>query len=197
MPNTQEVHQQLLDAFSPIGIKPSHLPDIDLYIDQILTIFEDKLAPSRRSDKEKALTKSMVNNYSKERLLTPIKGKTYSREQVLELLTIVQLKNTLPIADIKNILDNLRTGGLDKDSLAELLEGEDIDLTSQLAENSLDSLLPQDRKDTLSQEDLLGLLLAMAHLSCLYKRACETVVERYFPPTAPEAKKRGEKKIEQ
>lgn len=193
MPNNQELRRLLLEAFSPQGIKPSHLPDIDLYIDQILTIFEEKLSSSRRSEKEKPLTKAMVNNYSKEKLLTPMKGKTYSREQVLELLTVVQLKNALPIAGIKNVLDNLRADGWDKKALAALLETNDSAQAAQQAVHSLDSLLPPAAAE-LSQKELLGLLLSMSRLSALYKRACEMVTDAYFPPVSPENKKERREK---
>ena len=85
-------------------LEPDQIPELDLYIDQILMLFEDKLGETRRREKDKILTKSMVNNYSKEKMIRPMRGKKYSREQILQILIICNLKNVLSIGDIKQVM---------------------------------------------------------------------------------------------
>lgn len=85
-------------------LTPAELPDIDLYIDQIITLFESKVGGSKRRPTDKLLTKTMINNYSKEGLIKAIKGKKYSKEHILQILLIYNLKQTLSIQDVKTVL---------------------------------------------------------------------------------------------
>ena len=56
-------------------IEIESIPNIDLYMDQVITLFEEKLAHTKRNEKDKLLTKTMINNYAKGKLLLPIKNK--------------------------------------------------------------------------------------------------------------------------
>ena len=76
------------------------IPDLDLYIDQIITLFDQKLENNKRYEDDKLLTKTMVNNYSKAKVITPIKGKKYSKEQIISMLMIYQLKNSLSVLSV-------------------------------------------------------------------------------------------------
>lgn len=76
-------------------LSAADIPDLDLYMDQLLTLINGKgAAPA-------PLTKTMVNNYSKEKIIAPVKGKTYTKEQVLQIYTVFLLKNTLSMGEIK------------------------------------------------------------------------------------------------
>ena len=46
-------------------------PNIDLYMDQVTTFMEDNLASTKRHEDDKILTKTMINNYAKNKLLPP------------------------------------------------------------------------------------------------------------------------------
>ena len=79
--------EQTIDAvFSDRDITPSDVPQLDLYMDQVLTLFDRTLSESKRAPGDKLLTKTMVNNYVKEGLMTPVRGKKYTREQIMQLL---------------------------------------------------------------------------------------------------------------
>ena len=54
------------------------IPDLDLYMDQIMTLFETHLANNKKNEEDKLLTKTMINNYSKAKVITPVKGKKYT-----------------------------------------------------------------------------------------------------------------------
>lgn len=69
------------------------IPEIDLYMDQILGLIEDR-----------GITKTMINNYSKEKLIKPVKGKKYTKEQILQILCVVNLKSMLSLSSIREIM---------------------------------------------------------------------------------------------
>ena len=69
------------------------IPDLDLYMDQIMTLFETHLSNNKKNEEDKLLTKTMINNYSKAKVITPVKGKKYTKEQIIQMLIIYQLKN--------------------------------------------------------------------------------------------------------
>ena len=52
-------------------IKPDDIPNIELYMDQVTTFMEEQLASTKRYDEDKILTKTMINNYAKNKLLPP------------------------------------------------------------------------------------------------------------------------------
>ena len=86
-------------------ISPDAIPNIDLYMDQITSFMDSQLANSKRHDEDKLLTKTMINNYTKNDLLPPPNKKKYSKEHLLTLIFIYYLKNILSISDIQSILN--------------------------------------------------------------------------------------------
>ncbi|MCM1058196.1 MAG: DUF1836 domain-containing protein [Firmicutes bacterium] len=81
------------------------IPSIDLYMDQVTTFMDDRLRSSARyPDQDKILTKTMINNYTKNNLLPPPVKKKYSREHVLLLIFIYYYKSILSINDIQTLL---------------------------------------------------------------------------------------------
>ena len=86
------------------SITSKDIPDLDLYMDQFMTLFETHLANHIKNEDDKLLTKTMINNYSKAKVITPVKGKKYTKEQIIQMLIIYQLKNNLSIQEIKDLL---------------------------------------------------------------------------------------------
>lgn len=89
-------------------IELEEMPELDLYMDQVIQLFENKLSSLKRNDDEKILTKTMINNYAKDKLLQPITNKKYSRENILLLILIYNLKQSLSISDIKTLLYEIK-----------------------------------------------------------------------------------------
>ena len=56
-----------IDSLSRINT--ADIPDINLYMDQVTTFMDSHLASSLKPGEEKALTKTMINNYAKNNLL--------------------------------------------------------------------------------------------------------------------------------
>ena len=80
------------------------LPDLELYMDQVLGLVGRYLGAYPGFDK-KGLTASMVNNYVKLGALPPPQKKRYARAHLARLLMICLLKPSLPIAAIRDLLD--------------------------------------------------------------------------------------------
>lgn len=96
----------LLDKLNGIDyINPESIPNIDLYMDQITSFMDDQLEMSKRREDDKLLTKTMINNYTKNDLLPPPVKKKYSKEHLLCLIFIYYLKNILSISDIHTVLN--------------------------------------------------------------------------------------------
>ena len=106
--NTEEIVRNVLERFSGIGyIKPEDIPNIDLYMDQVTTFMESQLSHSKRYEDDKILTKTMINNYTKNHLLPSPEKKRYSKEHLLVLIFIYYFKNILSINDIQTLLEPL------------------------------------------------------------------------------------------
>lgn len=85
-------------------VHPEDIPNIDLYMDQVTTFMEEKLKNTKRYPDDKVLTKTMINNYSKNNLLPPSNKKKYTKEHVLLLIFVYYFKNILSIKDIDILL---------------------------------------------------------------------------------------------
>lgn len=86
-------------------IKSEDIPNIDLYMDQVLTFMDRKLRSAVRPQTEdRILTKTMINNYAKNNLLPSPEKKRYSKDHLLMLIFIYYFKNILSITDIQKLL---------------------------------------------------------------------------------------------
>lgn len=98
--------QELIDIVKSLDfIKPDDIPSIELYMDQVTTFMENHLDHNKRNDEDKIMTKTMINNYTKNNLLPPPNKKRYSKEHLVLLIYIYYLKNLLSINDIQTLLE--------------------------------------------------------------------------------------------
>ncbi len=88
-------------------IKTKDIPNIDLYMDQVTGFMDEHLDPIKRHHEDKALTKTMINNYAKNKLLPPPTRKRYNKDHMLILLFIYYFKGMLQLNDIQAILKPL------------------------------------------------------------------------------------------
>ena len=103
---SQELLLYLLDAVDKVDlIDPSEIPDISLYMDQVTTYMDEHLKQSRRRDEDKILTKTMINNYAKNKLLPPPEKKKYAKEHIMLLILIYYFKGTLSLQDIQAVME--------------------------------------------------------------------------------------------
>ena len=107
--NTNDILNSILESLDHVDyIKPEEIPNIDLYMDQVTTFMDNHFSSTKRYSDDKILTKTMINNYTKNNLLPPSVRKKYSKEHVLLLILIYYFKNILSIKDIETVLKPLR-----------------------------------------------------------------------------------------
>ena len=151
------------------------IPDLDLYMDQIMTLFETHLANNKKNAEEKLLTKTMINNYSKAKVITPVKGKKYTKEQILQMLIIYQLKNNLSIQEIKELLTPI----YESDTDLSLLYDHFIDI-KQVMNQQLQKLIQQILEDfnlqIENQEDFFLLVASLSSLSHSLTNIAEALI---------------------
>lgn len=80
------------------------LPDIDLYLDQVVNYLERFLEICAVNKDEKIITKTMINNYVKQGIIPAPEKKKYNRSQIAYLLVICILKQVYSINDIGNLI---------------------------------------------------------------------------------------------
>ena len=158
----KEIAKHLQSAVGDVDLLDTEIPSIDLYLDQILSIVSEKTALSAPRYRERALTKTMINNYSKSGLISPVNGKKYTRAQIVEMLLVYALKNTLSIDEIKRVLTGVREDCS--------FSGEDIissyhqflglkDRNRERAALAVDQLLKEDALNPADDKDFFLLLL--------------------------------------
>ena len=119
--NNQEFVNTLLKRLVKLNyIKPGDVPNIDLYMDQVTTFMDEHLSDVKRHEDDKILTKTMINNYTKNNLLPPPVKKKYSKEHIYVLTFIYYLKNILSISDIQKLLNPLTDKFFDTDEVPDL-----------------------------------------------------------------------------
>ncbi|MCR4744977.1 MAG: DUF1836 domain-containing protein [Lachnospiraceae bacterium] len=106
--NTENFVESILSSIDRMGyIKSDEIPNIELYMDQLTSFMEKRLANTRRNESDKIMTKTMINNYTKNDLLPPPERKRYGRDHIMMLLFIYYFKNILSMSDIKKLLGPL------------------------------------------------------------------------------------------
>lgn len=114
MVNTEKILNEVIKKFNIIDAVD--IPSIDLYMDQVTTFMDKHLSESKRFPDDKILTKTMINNYSKNDLLPPPVKKRYSKNHIILLILIYYYKNILSISDINTILTPLCDNYFNKNS---------------------------------------------------------------------------------
>lgn len=82
------------------------LPDIGLYMDQVISYLTRLIEPYYALHEDHKITPSMINNYAKANVIPRTEGKKYSQEHLALLLMIMTLKKSLSVQDIRTLLDD-------------------------------------------------------------------------------------------
>ena len=123
MVSNQDILNELMNYVDGLShIRSDEVPDIDLYMDQVTTFMNERLAGTRADRDGAVITKTMINNYAKNRLLPAPVRKKYSRSHVLLLILIYYFKNVLSFTDIETILHPLCEGHFSRESDPALAE---------------------------------------------------------------------------
>ncbi len=184
----------ILNVISDIAeIKPSDIPDIDLYMDQVTTFIDNKLGSEKRNKKDKLLTKTMINNYSKAKILAPSKNKKYNKEQMIQLILIYYLKQILSIGDIEDLFTPLFHASEDNSTLIEDIYCTYLQAKINNVKNV--SAMLKDNEDLIVQVganleenkknkvQLIATAMLLTSQAQAYKRTAEAIIDNHFKVT--------------
>jgi DNA-binding transcriptional MerR regulator len=203
-PLRKEELYELIDKILPDQpVLLADIPDIDLYVDQVTSFIEKKLAQQKRHPKDKLLTKTMINNYAKAGILIPPRKKKYSRQHIEILLMVYSAKQILSINDISLLFSILQKPGDKHDEIEEDGSNSLIDLVYSLVQEINNGQAEQlqevcEEKIELIKEKTKNVndetrelaewfLLAMCLVSqaAVQKRMAEAIIDQYFKKDAP------------
>lgn len=173
-------------------IKPGDVPGINLYMDQVTTFMDEHLSDSKRHEDDKILTKTMINNYTKNNLLPPPVKKKYSRDHLYILAFIYYLKNLLSISDIQNLINPLTENCFDTDKTPDMEDiyrevfnlcksqaaalSRDTLEKARIAGKSFEYVEDEEQRDFLELFSLISLLSFDVYMK---KNMIETLIDDY------------------
>lgn len=122
--------------------KWKNLPDLDLYMDQVVTYLERELEPLTVEGREKMITTWMINNYVKGDLLDSPVHKKYSKEHLAYLLAICSIKQILSISDIASLFKFQKNNERDSAVIYEFFRTTQSTMVKSIANDSISKLIP-------------------------------------------------------
>ncbi|MBP2239666.1 hypothetical protein J2Z40_000219 [Cytobacillus eiseniae] len=183
----ENLQQMIIDLELHNQITLEDMPQIDLYMDQVIQLFENQFGGSKRNEDEKVLTKTMINNYAKGKLFFPIKNKKYSKDHLILISLIYQLKGALSINDIKDTLLLINEKTLASDFALEHFYESYLQIVKKNVErfNENVSVISSDvKKEIEEMKDLdqdrlekIMMISSLSNMSNFYRRAAEKLVD--------------------
>ena len=82
----------------------NELPEIDLYLDQVVNYLEKYLSQYSTNKEDKIITKTMINNYVKQGIMPAPEKKKYGKSHITYLMVICVLKQVYSINDIGKLI---------------------------------------------------------------------------------------------
>ena len=116
----QELKKEIRDKLMLDFIVPEDIPNEEMFMEQVTTFMEKHLKANLRNEEEKTLTKAMINNYTKNKLMPPPVKKRYSREHLICLMYIYYMKNVMSISDIQKMMEPLMSDDMTDEKLYEI-----------------------------------------------------------------------------
>ena len=145
-------------------VKWEMIPDIPLNKNQVVMYMPRQLVGTEGEDD---ITSAMINNYIKDAVMPRANGKTYSREHIAYLTAISIMKKSLPVKEIKTLIDLSRGERETADYYKSLNVSLDRELTqaaSYLNEN-------------MTQQEVVDLAMELAVSVYARRVLCEQLVQ--------------------
>lgn len=193
--DTQKLSELIRTAVDDADLVSAEIPSIDLYLEQILSLVADKNLQGNAAA-DRTLTKNMINNYSKDGLITPVKGKKYTKEQIVQMLVVYLLKNTLSIEEIGRVMEAIYAK--EDYSGKKLIHAYDKAIAIKQSQKNrcpelVEQIIAEEGLNTQDGEDYFVALLATASLSVYFRNIARAMLEEYPMPESDEEKKQREK----
>lgn len=176
--NIQKILELTDKTLDDCKIEISEIPNINLYMEQVLTFLNDELDEFKRDPKDKIYTKSMINNYVKSQVLTKPDNKKYTPNHVIELLLIFYMKQVLSLDDIKILFDYSLTNNNLKEIYASYLNhtnNEYLNVSSEI--NNYINILQSDEELKNDETKILILISLLTAKANAYKMFSEKLID--------------------
>lgn len=167
-----------------IEIKDYEIPDIDLYMDQVTSFMDNKLSSFKRNENDLILSKTMINNYAKDKVIPPPNKKRYSKKHMMILIWVYHLKQTLSINDIGKLMNFI---GKEEDNINYTeMYNNFLDIqkkSSKDLKENFDGMLhsiENTNSDFDGNEKLFLLVLELILSANIQKRLAEKIIDNYF-----------------
>ena len=190
--NKESLNELVDEIIGAKDISLIEIPCVDLYMDQITTFFNEKLGSLKRNEEDKILTKTMINNYTKGKVLMPAKNKKYTKEHIILLTLIYNLKQTISINDINTIFDpiidmkaprnisipleDLYNSFLDIKEVQNKEFARDIDKDSEFIKEKIKEMGKEDGELI----ELILMVLLLINKSNMQKRMAEKLIDNFL-----------------
>lgn len=83
----------------------SELPRVPLYKDQVIIYLENLVSALNIYNDEKLLTPTMINNYVKQKVVSPPKDKKYNEKHLAYLIVVCVLKQVFTLQEICKLIN--------------------------------------------------------------------------------------------
>lgn len=168
------------------------VPDIDLYIDQMVSCLNSELSLYAKNG-EGPITKGIVSNYTKHKMIPGPEGKRYTKDHCIFMLLVYYLKGCFSMDQVQRLMkpilsnydsawdDNVDMQAYYKEILAAVRKSEE-DFSEQLQERILANkkfLADRGSDDDISELILLITMLIMRSNEERYM--AEKLLDEYFP----------------
>ena len=198
--------RELLDSVeNPDYIRPHDIPNIDLYMDQVTTFMDEHLETTKRFEDDKLLTKTMINNYTKNHLLPNPEKKKYTKGHMYLLVFIYYLKNFLSISDVKRIVEPMQEMfyGPDAEIPLDDVYARIVDIEEEVAQglgkdvmqkylrsrNAFDEVKGEDEREFLNIFSFIAMLSFDVYLK---KAMIEQIIDELLVPAQEKRKGRSD-----
>ncbi len=174
--NENEILNILKEYIEIEDIRADKIPNIELYMDQVTTFIEDNLKYYKRNDEQKIMTKTMINNYIKDKILDPPTKKKYNKNHLILLILIYYLKPILSINDIGLILKNKQ--GYIADIYDKFIDYKKI--SDNKFYNDMENFIKDIQKNEDDDISLILFLLNIINEASQRKYLAEKIIDLYF-----------------
>ena len=100
----EEFTQQVIKEYRERGLADgSSIPDIDLYIEQMVSCLNEELSLYAK-DGEGPITKGMISNYTKHKMIPGPEGKRYTKNHCLFMLMVYYLKSSFSMDQVQRLM---------------------------------------------------------------------------------------------
>jgi hypothetical protein len=186
--NSENLNRLVEEIISTKDISLTEIPCVDLYMDQVTTFFNEKLGSLKRNEEDKILTKTMINNYTKGKILMPAKNKKYTNEHMILLTLIYNLKQTISISDINTIFDSIidikAPKGLEDlyNNFLDIKEGQNREFALDIAKDTefIKGKIKEMGKEDGELIELILMVLLLINKANMQKRMAEKLIDDFL-----------------